>query len=123
MPTPKLKTKPEVKEAAAIGDEVASQFAAHFGAGRWERLQRQALESRGLTNKQLQALCIETLMTSAARHPDNAAAALCGAGNRLLLQLGSSLNADDVTRFEAALVAATTRRDAAPKGDEASPLP
>ncbi len=120
---PKKPVTPPTDSTAPITQDAAARFLAHFGAERWARLQRQALSSCGLTAEELQALCIKTLMTSAARHPDNAAAALCSAGNRLLLHLGSTLNADDVTRFEAALRDATTRDDAAPaNGDESSPL-
>lgn len=122
MKTKAAKVQPG-QAAATIADDASAKFSAHYGAERWSRLQRQALNSRGLSAEDLQALCIETLMTSTARHPDNAAAALCSAGNRLLIHLGSSLKAEDVARFEDALGGATNRRDPSLPGDGSSPLP
>jgi len=114
MSKPKAKTEGASQKSGAMPDRIDATdridalraLRAHYGEERWERLQRQALRSCGLHAEDLQALCIETLMTSTARHPDNAQAALCSAGNRLLIHLGSSLKPEDVTRFEDALKSA-----------------
>lgn len=98
-----------------------------FTPQRWAGIEKQAA-LHALDAAGLQALCTETLATSAARHPGNEDAALYSAANRLLLHLGSTLKPEDVQRFEAALKSGGRRAKGveskpAKRGGKADPAP
>lgn len=99
-------TNPHAAEDAAAINVTPSlsldglnKLKAFFPAERWQKIASQA--DKHAAN--LQELCTRLLATSAARHPDNEQAALCSAGNRLLLAVGSVLKPEDAQRYEDAL--------------------
>lgn len=111
-------------DTQALGAEALEKLKGTFSAQRWGKIERQAAHHCGLDAGGLQALCVELLATSHARHPRNDAAALYGAANRLLLAVGSVLKDEDVTRFEASLKAAPAVDAPKPKrGGKADPVP
>ena len=101
--TPQTDTSAPATPAADLGAQALAKMQTLFKPERWEKILRQSRIVAGLDEKELQALCMQMLATRNARHPDNAAAAEAAAANGLLIALNSTLNADDVGRYEAAL--------------------
>ncbi len=109
-------------DTSSLGAEALEKLKAVFAAERWAKIERQAARSA----EDLQALCTRLLATSWVRHPDNEAAAVASAANRLLLALGSVLKPEDVERFESALAGVkdsetTSRKKRGGKHDPAPP--
>jgi len=94
-------------DTSSLGAEALEKLKATFAPERWAKIERQATQRGGLDAEGLQSLCAKLIATSHARHPDNEQAALHSAANRLLLSVGSTLQPEDVQRFEAALGGAT----------------
>jgi homoserine kinase len=100
------KEEVEAKLAAIAAANAAARetLSKQLGDERWGKLRAQAV-TQGVTDENLTVLCGKMLRTRTEWHPDNTAAALHGACNGLLIELGSELSPADVAAYEGALAA------------------